>query len=524
MAPSVAVVLEDVTAEGAEHLAAALNAWAVQEALAGAARALSAAAVAPSASSASGPAPLVSGRLVLCNLGDVQSEAAALLRRGQAAGCDLLAARLCWADTLRPVAPAAAVDSTAGADGAAPAPPPLPPAARAPEYARAADALLSEAPALDPTAAAMDGGVPATLAPILGLEAAAAASGGAAAAANGGAAAAPAATEGTVEQRGPGDDGGGGGGDDGAGGGPDGTGGAAAAAPAAAAAAAAAATTPTPRRPWLGSAQCFNCGSYQHRLADCDRPRDAARTSASLRKARAAAAAGSTGNGGDGGGGGRYFEAGPLERLAQRADGGAAAPGAVSAALAAALGMASPLDPPPWLGRLVALGVPPGYGGGEGSGDDDDGNGSGSDDSGSSGIELFGDDDGSGSSSASGEDGLGGNKQEGGRSKEEGDDAETSSPAAQVNGRTDADAVRASRRRQRRKQAVRAATAAAVVLPGLTAPPPDGADADKWREALASAYATLPPAEAHARREALLAADAARRAKLQAAAAETAEG
>lgn len=36
-------------------------------------------------------------------------------------------------------------------------------------------------------------------------------------------------------------------------------------------------------------------------------------------------------------------------------------PGSMTAELAAALGLSGPLDPPPWLARMLALGQPPAY-------------------------------------------------------------------------------------------------------------------------------------------------------------------
>ncbi|GFR50428.1 hypothetical protein Agub_g12648 [Astrephomene gubernaculifera] len=150
--------------------------------------------------------------------------------------------------------------------------------------------------------------------------------------------------------------------------------------------------------------RCWNCGSYGHEIAACPRPRDQAaidthrRAFTESRAATAALRAARQAAGGRlrarrmGPSEGRYFStAAPAndgeEAPLPSADGSNGAnisaiaatflsalrdgpltvapawarPGVLSKSLATALGMESPLDPPPWLTQMALYGMPPAY-------------------------------------------------------------------------------------------------------------------------------------------------------------------
>lgn len=95
--------------------------------------------------------------------------------------------------------------------------------------------------------------------------------------------------------------------------------------------------------------RCFNCGSYNHSLGDCSKPRDknavnSARKQYLDKKSLNAGPRVPT----------RYYQESPGGKF----DG--LKPGALSAETRKLLGIGE-LDPPPWLNRMRELGYPPGY-------------------------------------------------------------------------------------------------------------------------------------------------------------------
>jgi len=123
---------------------------------------------------------------------------------------------------------------------------------------------------------------------------------------------------------------------------------------------------PAAKRLRLGPQRCFNCNSYAHGLADCPKARDQAAINAGLRAQKAAKAERAEWAEKRREQNMRYFEVMPANDAAAAADGTNqlypdAKPGLISPELAAALGMSSCTAPPPWLNRMVQLGLPPGY-------------------------------------------------------------------------------------------------------------------------------------------------------------------
>uniref|UniRef100_A0A383VTJ0 PSP proline-rich domain-containing protein n=1 Tax=Tetradesmus obliquus TaxID=3088 RepID=A0A383VTJ0_TETOB len=114
------------------------------------------------------------------------------------------------------------------------------------------------------------------------------------------------------------------------------------------------------KRRRLPNSRCFNCGSYAHGIAQCPKDFDQDRVAAAKAERNAASATAGFSAllrqryfaGGSGGKGGKGSKASPYEGLQ---------PGAISADLARALDMASQAAPPPWLGRMTVLGLPPGW-------------------------------------------------------------------------------------------------------------------------------------------------------------------
>lgn len=95
--------------------------------------------------------------------------------------------------------------------------------------------------------------------------------------------------------------------------------------------------------------RCFNCGSYNHSLSDCSKPRNnaavnSARKQFLSKKSQTAGPRVPT----------RYYQESPGGKF----DG--LKPGALSAETKELLGIGE-LDPPPWLNRMRELGYPPGY-------------------------------------------------------------------------------------------------------------------------------------------------------------------
>ncbi|XP_062106345.1 uncharacterized protein LOC133817761 [Humulus lupulus] len=97
------------------------------------------------------------------------------------------------------------------------------------------------------------------------------------------------------------------------------------------------------------AARCFNCGSYNHSLKECPKPRDRvavnnARKQHKSKRNQNSASRNST----------RYYQNSPAGKY----DG--LRPGALDAETRQLLGL-SELDPPPWLSRMREIGYPPGY-------------------------------------------------------------------------------------------------------------------------------------------------------------------
>uniref|UniRef100_A0A803QKD5 CCHC-type domain-containing protein n=1 Tax=Cannabis sativa TaxID=3483 RepID=A0A803QKD5_CANSA len=97
------------------------------------------------------------------------------------------------------------------------------------------------------------------------------------------------------------------------------------------------------------AARCFNCGSYNHSLNKCPKPRDRvavnnARKQLKSKRNQNSASRNQT----------RYYQNSPAGKY----DG--LRPGALDAETRQLLGL-SELDPPPWLRRMREIGYPPGY-------------------------------------------------------------------------------------------------------------------------------------------------------------------
>ncbi|KAM6549260.1 hypothetical protein CsatB_020936 [Cannabis sativa] len=97
------------------------------------------------------------------------------------------------------------------------------------------------------------------------------------------------------------------------------------------------------------AARCFNCGSYNHSLKECPKPRDRvavnnARKQLKSKRNQNSASRNQT----------RYYQNSPAGKY----DG--LRPGALDAETRQLLGL-SELDPPPWLRRMREIGYPPGY-------------------------------------------------------------------------------------------------------------------------------------------------------------------
>ncbi|XP_052203045.1 uncharacterized protein LOC127808508 [Diospyros lotus] len=99
----------------------------------------------------------------------------------------------------------------------------------------------------------------------------------------------------------------------------------------------------------LDSFRCFNCGSYNHTLRDCPKPRDNvavnnARKEHKSKRNQNASSRNPT----------RYYQTSPGGKY----DG--LKPGVLEAETRQLLGLGE-LDPPPWLNRMREIGYPPGY-------------------------------------------------------------------------------------------------------------------------------------------------------------------
>ncbi|KAL6139975.1 hypothetical protein ACLB2K_058276 [Fragaria x ananassa] len=97
------------------------------------------------------------------------------------------------------------------------------------------------------------------------------------------------------------------------------------------------------------ASRCFNCGSYNHALRECPKPRDhvavnKARKQLKIKKNQTPNSRNST----------RYYQNSPAGKY----DG--LRPGALEAETRKLLGLGE-LDPPPWLNRMREIGYPPGY-------------------------------------------------------------------------------------------------------------------------------------------------------------------
>ncbi|XP_057502354.1 uncharacterized protein LOC130786137 isoform X3 [Actinidia eriantha] len=99
----------------------------------------------------------------------------------------------------------------------------------------------------------------------------------------------------------------------------------------------------------VDASRCFNCGSYNHSLKDCPKPRDNkalnnARNQHKSRRNQNASSRNPT----------RYYQNSPKGKY----DG--LKPGVLDAETQKLLGLGE-LDPPPWLNRMREIGYPPGY-------------------------------------------------------------------------------------------------------------------------------------------------------------------
>ncbi|CAK9326347.1 unnamed protein product [Citrullus colocynthis] len=95
------------------------------------------------------------------------------------------------------------------------------------------------------------------------------------------------------------------------------------------------------------ASRCFNCGSYNHSLKDCRKPRDNAAVNNARNKYKKHHSSGSRNST-------RYYQnsrGGKYDDLR---------PGALDTETRQLLGLKE-LDPPPWLNRMRELGYPPGY-------------------------------------------------------------------------------------------------------------------------------------------------------------------
>ncbi|KAJ4960679.1 hypothetical protein NE237_020589 [Protea cynaroides] len=96
--------------------------------------------------------------------------------------------------------------------------------------------------------------------------------------------------------------------------------------------------------------RCFNCGSYNHPLKDCRKPRD----NGAVNKARQKHNSKRNQSGGPRQAATRYYQDTPGGKY----DG--LRPGVLSSSAREAMGIGE-LDPPPWLFRMREMGYPPGY-------------------------------------------------------------------------------------------------------------------------------------------------------------------
>ncbi|KAI4352262.1 hypothetical protein L6164_006531 [Bauhinia variegata] len=97
------------------------------------------------------------------------------------------------------------------------------------------------------------------------------------------------------------------------------------------------------------AARCFNCGSYNHSLRECPRPRDNVAVSSARKQHKSKRNQNSASRNPT-----RYYQNTPAGKY----DG--LRPGALDAETRQLLGLGE-LDPPPWLNRMREVGYPPGY-------------------------------------------------------------------------------------------------------------------------------------------------------------------
>ncbi|GMN57029.1 hypothetical protein TIFTF001_026138 [Ficus carica] len=97
------------------------------------------------------------------------------------------------------------------------------------------------------------------------------------------------------------------------------------------------------------AARCFNCGSYNHSLKECPKPRDNAAVNNARKQHKSKRNQNSSSRNPA-----RYYQNSPAGKY----DG--LRPGALDAETRKLLGLGE-LDPPPWLSRMREIGYPPGY-------------------------------------------------------------------------------------------------------------------------------------------------------------------
>ncbi|KAK6646220.1 hypothetical protein PHAVU_L003037 [Phaseolus vulgaris] len=97
------------------------------------------------------------------------------------------------------------------------------------------------------------------------------------------------------------------------------------------------------------AARCFNCGSYNHSLRECQRPRDNTAVSNARKQHKSRRNQNSSSRNPT-----RYYQNSPAGKYA------GLRPGALDDATRQLLGLEE-LDPPPWLNRMREIGYPPGY-------------------------------------------------------------------------------------------------------------------------------------------------------------------
>ncbi|KAG9146660.1 hypothetical protein Leryth_019687 [Lithospermum erythrorhizon] len=99
----------------------------------------------------------------------------------------------------------------------------------------------------------------------------------------------------------------------------------------------------------LNTSRCFNCGSYNHSLRECPKPRDTTAVNNARKQHKSKRSQNTSSRNPT-----RYYQSSPRGKF----DG--LRPGVLDAETRQLLGLGE-LDPPPWLNRMREIGYPPGY-------------------------------------------------------------------------------------------------------------------------------------------------------------------